>query len=404
MVILDSLEGQDLFSVLGVGFREDSYSELIANYFQTHLDKANEFLRQSFENDPPSLPVRVVETRLSLSLEDGKGAIPDLVFFCGDGELQEIYWIEAKIEASEGAGQTQKYEDAMREYARNKGIERVRGGFLTLGGTKPQSRNVKTLTYKPLAEILEPERFAVKYPWMQHAAAALKDRLAGYYSMKEEVEEETVDTKQSLQEFLDQKQGLVTSTDLFHWLTYRARVTDAFEFRTEAGVAHSAGSAHPLRTFYRQSWRSPLMEDGCSLAECRWIHLEVQIAPEAENLAYMLLHYETYPYKSRIASRVSDGRPDGQYDRADYEQYWERRYRFVKALADELQGTDLAKEWTRVNRRQEIPKEKNRNLVTKQNKRLDFTPDRSVDDFERWLTSGLESMAGVVDRALARTD
>jgi len=269
-----------------------------------------------------------------------------------------------------------------------------------LDGREPECDDVAVLTYEPLVDIVEPGRIAQKYPWMEPVVSALVGRLAHYYEKKKKVEGgEELNRSQSLHDFLGQKEGLVTSADLFHWLTYGARATAEFEFKTEAGVTHNTGTAHPLRTFYLPDWRSEPIGDGCSLAECRWIHLEVQTAPELEDVAYLLLHYETHPYQPGIAKLVSGG----THSLAEYEQYWQRRTRFAKALAEELEGTNLQKEWKRVAWRREMPKEKNANQLTRQIKRLDFPAHETVERFEEWLGSGLKDMAGAVNRALLKT-
>jgi len=230
---LGVLEGKDLFDVLGIGFREDSYSDLLANYFRSDLRGADEFLRQSFNKQPPLFPVRVVKTRLALALEDGRRAMPDLVFFCGEDEddIREIYWIEAKIEASEGKGQTRTYEKAMLEEANNKGADRVVGGFLTLDGREPDS-TVETVTYESLRNILRPELPAFEeYPWMQQAVAALRRRLADYYVTKEKVEHGPIEGKQTLGGFLKQARGLIPNFCAEHGM--------------EPLLIHSGGHAHP---------------------------------------------------------------------------------------------------------------------------------------------------------------
>ena len=61
------------------------------------------------------------------------------------------------------------------------------------------------------------------------------------------------------------------------------------------------------------------------------------MAPEADDVVYMLLRYETYPYDSGIADTILRGQ-NSRYCLADYEQYWQRRSRFVSALAGELRS------------------------------------------------------------------
>jgi hypothetical protein len=104
---------KDLFDVLGIGFREDSYTTLLANIFEE--PQGQEWARKYFAESrrtPLQIANGPVKTRLRPRVRRETGArfdVPDLVLTFGDPA--ELIWIiEAKIGASEGAAQLESYE------------------------------------------------------------------------------------------------------------------------------------------------------------------------------------------------------------------------------------------------------------------------------------------------------
>ncbi len=380
-----ALAEQDLFEVLQIGFREDSYTELIANILENDQEMALEFLRQSFPDPPTSGPIRT-ETRSAERLASRKKVVPDLLVSCGD-PASEMYVIEAKIEAGEGDRQTERYRDAQQALlARYPGAAAKGVGFLTLDGRAPKCNGVEPLTYEPLAALIDPTRFQ-HLPWMQTAVESLKARLSHYYRVRDEVAAGGR-KQQSLAGLLKSSRGLVTDRDLFFWLA--GRVGRQLGFEMESGVAQGVGTAYPLQVFYRPEWCSEAFPEACRLGDCFYIHLEVQLKGEQ---VVLMLHHETYPYQSNL-SRTADA--------GEYERYWERRTRFARILEEEVDRNPAANGW-RLNRvRDEVPAGSNKNQLAVFNRR--FRIEESVGDFEEWLAPPLVDMTQVVERVRSRME
>lgn len=112
---------RDLFDVLGISTREDSYTTLLAALFEEHQEWAKEYFERVLCSDAPDGPVEV-KTRLHLGHEGGRKVnIPDLVFAFGD-PVTDIWVVEAKIKSRESSDQLRRYEG---EAVRN----RVLGAF-----------------------------------------------------------------------------------------------------------------------------------------------------------------------------------------------------------------------------------------------------------------------------------
>lgn len=383
-----NLVDQDLFEVLQIGFREDSYTELIANVFENDEETALEFLRQSFPDAPPTAGPVSAETRVQARTASGGKIIPDLLVRCGDEAQTELYVIEAKIEAAEGDRQTKRYLEAQEALlGRYPGSAARSIGFLTLDGRAPSCDGVKLLTYELLVDLLRPERFA-DHPWMQVAVETLKDRLAEYYTAMHAIMDDDKDTnqygQQRLADFLEGARGLVTERDLFYWLT--RRVGGGLDLEMEAGIAQGVGTAYPLQTFYLPTWRrGPLPE---SLGDSFYIHLEAQLKTGE---VVLMLHYETCPYRSSLGRCA---------ERDEYARYWEKRTKFARALEEEMAGDPVVGRWKRNRVQEDLPTGKNHNqLAILMNP---FATHRTVAEFETWLDSAVAGMTKVVERARSR--
>jgi hypothetical protein len=377
---------QDLFDVLEIGFREDSYTELIANVFENDHETALEFLRRSFPDRPPAPGGVKARTRLSALAAGGGKIVPDLLLHCGGDTGPELYVIEAKIEAAEGDRQTERYKDAQEALVARYPGSVARGiGFLTLDGRAPSCDGVYAITYEPLVELLQPESFS-DLPWMRVAVGSLKARLASYYRSMRAIENGDVDGRERLADFLKHARGLVTKQDLFYWLT--GRVGRRLQMQMEAGVAQGVGTAYPLQTFYLPSWRQGPYPRVCALGDSFYIHLEAQLKGDR---VVLMLHYETCPYRSGL------GRSP---ERNEYARYWQKRSEFAHALGEQMAVESAAEGWKRNRVTADAPAGNNRNqLATLEDW---FATDRTVTEFETWLATALSGMTPVIDRAHSR--
>lgn len=378
------LSEQDLFDLLGICFREDSYTELLANVFQNDNATARGFLRSFLNHEPPTGPIRA-ETRVSTGRRTREKAIPDLVLLFGD-PVTHVWVVEAKIEAGEGDRQTERYGLAGPALLDALGVPEAElihpSAFLTLDPQVPRGDGFRSVTYEPLATLLEPGRFAD--PALSLAVACLKDRLTGYYAAVNEVP----DPETSLADYLASARGLITAKDQFHQLT--KTVGDRMGFKLTAGVAQNAASAHPYQTFNRRAWKSDSMDEGCSLAKCFWVHLEAHLLPECENEVRLLLHYETNPYRAKLAA--------AETDLEGFTAYLERRASFARRLSDVAQAAGLTPSWRFVSPKTK-PTSRNQNLVA--SLRESFSAEGTIAEFEDWLGKELVGMAKAIDTAMS---
>jgi hypothetical protein len=375
------LSEQDLFDVLEICFREDSYTELIANILENDEVAALAILREWFPGAAPEGGRVKAETRVCVRMPDGTKVLPDLVIRCGD-DLEEMYVVEAKIEAAEGPGQTKRYLEAKERMVEAFPGAAIRGyGFLTLEERNAQSAGVDSLSYRPIADHLTPDTFS-NVPWMRLATECLRDRLTDYYRLHVEMHSQPYGRSESLGEHLARLRGLVTPRDVFHW--FMEAVGSRAEFLTEKAVAQSLNSAHPLVVFYHEQWRSAL----CSLGQSYSIHMEVQLDPEQDNAVFLMLHYETNPYEASLA-RNHPG---------EVGPYWARRVRFAEILNRHMAAAELPG-WTECRVPAKMPTNRNRNLLSLWEPA--FSGALPLGELATRLEAELKSMGAIIDSTVA---
>ena len=295
---MDVLDDQDLFDALGICFREDSYTELIANIFQNDPEVAREFYARTVGPGAPAGPIRC-KTRVAL-IDGASRNIPDLVVLFGDPETH-AWMIEAKIEAGEGRKQTERYlarkESLKAALDLPDSVQFCTPVFLTLDRCKPGSPEWQPADYRALGEIVEPERF--EQTWMREASRCLRDRFRDYYREKDQA----LDPAETLDAYLRRAKGLVTRRDLFYRLM--GELAARVGFTTEPGMAQNRGSAKPI-TLHRPAG-SQWVSGADLLGDSRNVHFEVFLADEPREAdgghLKLVLHYETEPYTTRKALR-----------------------------------------------------------------------------------------------------
>lgn len=157
----------DLFELLDVSRREDSYSSVLCHLLDHSVGLRRQLLRHAFGDVAPVL----VETdiRFRVALPDGSG-VPDLLIVGHDAEEQrwELF-IENKIDAGESPGQTQRYLDACWERVG----PRAAGIYLTLDGHAPQVESgVVSLRHAELGRWIEASLSELSDPVLQITADA----------------------------------------------------------------------------------------------------------------------------------------------------------------------------------------------------------------------------------------
>lgn len=319
----------DLFDVLGISTREDSYTSLLAALFEEKPQWAREFFMRSMETD--SLPPEPVRSyRWPVTTVSGKKVVPDLVLAFGC-PISHIWVIEAKIESQEGKDQLIRQES---DEARRGLIAELElpehacwyYSYSTLEGVESANpaapQKFRAMSFEPLTNIFSEQTSLPKE--IRPAYTALRKRLQDYYGARSE----KPNPGSQLSEYLEDTGGLISRRARFYWLC--RRISESLGLKCTFGVAQSTGNASPfcqMRETREPSWQgSRYLEasDATPLKDCYDIHLEAQL--DSDRVRF-LLHYESNPYIARLEKCMGQ-----QGNKSQYEEYRERRRRFAEAL------------------------------------------------------------------------
>lgn len=396
----------DLFDVLDISTREDTYTTLLANFFGTNQGKqhARRFFKEVFGNLPPEGNVEV-KTRPYLKHENiRKADIPDLVLAFGD-TIRKVWIIEAKIKSGESSDQLQRY---TKRDNRSRLVEKFASkrelceddwlySYLTLECEEPSGEtDFEPIDYKSLCKILPlnpdlPQHLSLAYD-------CLRERLFDYYEAREETPPENA----SIKGYLDNTRGLIDRRNRFHWLMDKVIEEISFALTEKLDgnsiVAQGKGSANPGYQIRASGWQTNKVYDfefaEPLLSECFDIHLELQLTDKNE--ITFVLHYETNPYITGLNN-------DKRIPLECRQGYWETRKEFAEAInccKETLKAAGwnitMPKEWTN-------PPPQSRGQVAKMSKSFKVA-DSTVGDFHDWLKIGMESiLPSVYNAGLARS-
>jgi hypothetical protein len=378
----------DLFDVLSISRYENSYTKLTGSILEMNPDIACSFYQRAFGEQPVGKAVRTL-TQVSVQHQDDRGRdIPDLVVSFSEetgGQPTDIWLIEAKIGATEGANQTARYsgprvKEGILESLRAPGANpRWRQSFLTLDGTSPRSpAEFSALAFDKLAAVL-PAHPSMK-PFMIPAYDCMRDRLLHYYFAKGE---QPVD-ELPFGDYLGQNQGLVSTADLFHWHT--TRVLAGMGFETTLAIAQGRGSANPLVTAYRPHWKTKVcdLSDRAALCQSYWVHLELQLMGQDPFRIELVLHYETSPYVAGLSGYVNNDEL--------VRRYLDLRQKFAGRLREQSESSAVL--WRFTNPIQD-PRSRNQNQIGSY--ATVFDAEGTVGDFSTWLRGGANALEAHIE-------
>ena len=177
---------EHIFDILGVGGREDSYTDLIAHAFNTSQKFRVKLIENIGINDYGDW---ISHVRLPVSIKSDTGRkkdIPDLIFSSKTGN--KIVLIENKIFSGEGWEQTKRYssnefKDSLVRYLIKKNI--LQNGmvpnfeffYLTLDGNNPSSSEFIPIKYTVISEAIPHDADNSKLTLLLNE---LKDRIDEY--------------------------------------------------------------------------------------------------------------------------------------------------------------------------------------------------------------------------------
>lgn len=282
-----------IFDILGIGSREDSYTNLIVYAFKENFEFRRNFLLLLGEEDYGDWDFLIRYPILVVSGSGRKKDIPDLILISRKGN--KVLLIENKIFSGEGWNQTDRY--ASDEF--RKGLEaciRITGPdfryfFLTLDGGSPSSTLFRTISYKDILRCIPQDLSGSKVDIL---LKELRERLDEYYNWSLPGEGDNVLV------YLKSTRRLVDS-----YRTFRIVVDSFFDlgydFLKEYYITANRGSCYiPLCLWYKKRWRGGTYPEEKEGERCYDIHFEFQwdTREDRENLT-LYLHYHTNPYMTQ---------------------------------------------------------------------------------------------------------
>jgi len=284
-----------IFDILGVGSREDSYTDLLGHAFNENSTFKKNFLSLLGEKDDNDWEYEI-RPNIPIKSESGrKKDIPDLILY--NKKTKVVLLIENKIFSDEGWNQTERYaseefKDSIEEYL-DLQKPHFKFFYLTLDGTKPSSKEFQILTYKDISNAIPTSLGNTK---LDILLKELKERIDEYYNWPKPKDDYEV------LEYLKNTQRLVNPFRTFQILANNLIEPDTF--LTEFGITANRGSGYiPICLWYKKTWKSnPEEKDG---GKCYNIHFEFQWDTKYNSLR-LYLHYETNPYMTQKEFKTLD--------------------------------------------------------------------------------------------------
>ena len=142
----------DVFDILGISNREDSYTDLLKYLFNNSKIFRNNFLKLVF-NELPKNPESIkFITRSAYTVKKSKN-IPDVILY----NKNDFAIVEVKVDAKEGNQQTQRYYDIRNNIMKKlkvtgNGLRKYK--FLTFFGEKPNCIEFESITWIQVGECI----------------------------------------------------------------------------------------------------------------------------------------------------------------------------------------------------------------------------------------------------------
>ncbi|MCY1062779.1 PD-(D/E)XK nuclease family protein [Nannocystis sp. SCPEA4] len=287
------LHSPDIFELLDIEAREDTYSRLLVNLLQHSVGLRRRVLAHGFRTDPP--PAESVD----ITLRHGLGEAGTVDVLLRDPAGHWVIFIESKLFSAEHGGQTRRYWKACEELVAPNG--RTAGIFLTIAGDPSSHSPVVPLTHRELtAWIAEHSGDFQPHRPLGIAAEAYVQRAQAPLPVAADA--------CVVQTLLRPAWGLVPR------LAGVAALGAALHRGLPGGWTHDAitiqgkGHANPGLQFWQPGWW------GTWTANDRWtsdnynIHLEIELTDGAP--WRLKLHFETEPYHTLTELKALAGHAD----------------------------------------------------------------------------------------------
>lgn len=291
-----SIQEPDIFELLDIEDREDTYSSLLVHLLRASADLRARIFKYAFGADTPSAEHVTVELRKGL----GEHGIVDILVAPKDPTQRWLLFIETKVFSGEHREQTRRYLAACRERVGPDG--RAAGVFLTLGNKPPTEPEVRSLTHRELTA------------WIEDCLAALQGRPAlhlaamAYIARAQVPLPEATDTRPIAKLFFERTSGLVPHLAGTSALGAAIKPASTSPWQHTAIWIQGRGHANPGLQFWREGWRGAPIKGRQWTRDNVFIHLEIELT---EGPPWRLkLHFETEPYYTQAELATLDGYKD----------------------------------------------------------------------------------------------
>ena len=293
---------EHIFDILGIGGREDSYTDLIAHSFEMLPElKTNILAKLSL----PDCDDWIIKTRLPIAIKSNTGRkkdIPDMLMV--SKKTNCIVLIENKIFSGEGWEQTRRYasEEFKSSLIQYLNENRMIGShkphmeffYLTLDSDKPASSTFKILNYLSISECIPDNLGNSKRDILLQE---LKERVNEYYNWKSPINEDVII------DYLNRAKRLVTPHRAFHIMAEHMGIDESFA--KDNYVTGNRGSSYiPAYQWYKNPrWRGTSCKIEKNGHTCFEINIDFQWDTRYD-LFDLYLEYTTCPYQTRKELKI----------------------------------------------------------------------------------------------------
>ncbi|GIM47274.1 hypothetical protein DNHGIG_28230 [Collibacillus ludicampi] len=280
---------ESIFEILGIGLREDSFTNLLSYTFET-LPEFRINLIHFLLNAKGQHSIHWKSMTRKTVSQKNRRDIPDLILYSHDEKI--IIVIENKILAHEGKDQTKNYSSKEFKNKIEELLEIEEATFhyyyLTIDGEKPKSKNFKKLTYSQIVSLIPTDLPDRKLSLLLEE---LREKVMEYNNWPAPKDNDIV------LEYLNRTKGFITPERTFSCLIEQLDMNDLI--LKDIGITGNRGSAFiPFAKWHLPHWEGIRNDTkGGDGLTCYDIHLEMQwdTKKDQEHLS-LQLHYQSLPY------------------------------------------------------------------------------------------------------------
>lgn len=391
---------KDIFEILGINGREDSYTDLMKYCFDTWENFRIEFLKIFTKKPNKDFKLKI---RKQYTDKDNLAIIPDMTLYSDD----EIIIIENKIFSGEGYEQTKKYIqyeqdiiDILKKENNKIKAKKCEYYYLTLEGKDANSKKFHTIKWSEIitkccvniSSISDDESLKI----------IIKDLVArcNEYDRIEEPQ-----NNECLEEYIkrNDNSGFITKEILFKKYMNKLFENIINKYSGFENVVYSTSNNWSGKKFigyiYKEEWKSKLERDECTDEndDFKFIHIEFSYVEKEENLK-LGIHYEVNPYYPQ--KKMNQWIKESELNNKIYTNYKNNRNNFknnlYKCLNDKYEYVKSERTY----------KDKNNINAWKKNSRCLSVLDTSISKYtvfeklEKWIEETVEEAIQIIEEVI----